>query len=170
MQPYHQVKPHDGDSCRSCGERAPGHQACQHDDCSEIAEVQTRRHATDEEYAAIPEDLQPIDQVAHVAVFTCGDHEPDPICEPEHHQAMPAGPQVLLGLPCPKCNTAAGAACIKANGSPRSAVHEDRIPAPAAWLPDRCDHVHRANCGGLGACRCQPDDPTPPRPPRKVSP
>lgn len=161
MQPYHQVKPHGPDACRLCGPRAPGHRACQHDGCNEIAEVQHRRHATDTEYAAIPEDLRPIDQVAHVAVFTCGDHEPDPICGPEHHQAMPPSLQDLLQLRCPKCDAGAGAMCVKVNGGQRSAVHGDRLPPPPPYLPDRCDHVHRADCEGLGACQCSPDDPVP---------
>ena len=168
VQSYRQVKPHDPESCRACGERAPGHQGCQHDGCDEIAEAQHRRHATDEEYAAIPEDLLPADQVAHMAVFTCGDHEPDPICGPEHHQGMPPGPQDLLALQCPKCDAVAGVMCTKANESPRSAVHKERIPAPTPWLPDRCDHVHRADCGGLGACQCSADDSVPSRAPREV--
>lgn len=169
MQPYRQVKPHDPDTCRSCDSRAPGHQVCQHDGCGEIAEVQTRRYATDAEYTAIPEGLRPIDQVAHMAVFTCGDHEPDPICGPEHHQAMPPGPQDLLQLPCPTCAAEAGAMCVKANGSQRSIAHEDRLPGALPHLPNRCDHVHRCDCEGLGACQCSPDDPVPARPTFEVS-
>lgn len=161
MQPYHQIKPHDPVLCWLCAPDGPGHQSCQHDDCVEIAEAQHRRHATDAEYAAIPPDLVPADQVAHVAVFTCGDHELDPICGPDDHRVGPADP---LDVECPKCGATPGMACVKADGGQRRIHHEDR--AAATSLGTRCDHVHRADCGGFGNCQCQPDDPIPGRSPR----
>lgn len=164
MQPYRQVKPHDSASCWLCAPEGPGHNACQHDGCDEIAELQHPRHATDAEYAAIPEDLRPIDAVAHVAVFTCGDHAVDPVCGPDH-QVGPADP---LHVECSKCGSAPGMACVKADGSPRRIQHEDRVSAVS--LGTRCDHIHRSDCGGLGACQCRPDDPAPERPVRALTP
>lgn len=164
MQPYRLT----GGDAR-IGPQQPVRHLCQHDECNELAEVQYRRHATAAEYEAISENHNPIDGIAHVAVFVCGDHEPDPICGPEHHQVMSIEPQDLLTTQCPKCGVAAGEACVKANGSVRGAVHKHRIPPPQPYLPDRCDHVHREDCGGIGACQCSPDDTAPPREPRIVT-
>lgn len=165
MQPYRLT----GGDTRIGPQQAARH-LCQHDECNELAEVQYRRHATATEYEAIGENHKPIDGIAHVAVFVCGDHEPDPICGPDHHQAMPSAPQDLLAVECPKCGAAVAEACVKANGGVRSAAHKDRIPPPSSHLPDRCDHVHREDCEGLGACECRPDDAAPERRPREVLP
>lgn len=170
MQPYRQIKPHDPATCWLCTPDGPGHQACQNNGCDEIAESQHRRHATDQEYAAIPPDLIPADQVAHMAVFTCGDHELDPICGPNDHRVGPLEELDPLGSVCPKCSAATGVMCVKADGQPRRIVHEERAPAPVLMPEGRCDHAHRSDCEGLGACQCQPDDPVPSRTPFEVSP
>lgn len=168
VQPYRQIRPHDPVTCWNCGPDGLGHLACQHDGCDEIAESQHRRHATEAEYVAIPPDLVSVDQVAHVAVFTCGDHELDLPCAPEDH-APPTSPDPLASA-CPKCAAAPGASCVKADGRPRRVAHEDRAPAPdpTSVMGGRCDHAHRPDCQGLGACRCSPDDPAPQRPTRGI--
>ena len=75
VQPYRTARPHDPAECERCGPERPGHQLCQHDGCNQLAEAQHRRHATAEEYDALPEALRPIDGIAHQAVYTCYDHE-----------------------------------------------------------------------------------------------
>ena len=137
---------------------------CQQDGCDEVAETQHRRHATEREYADLPDGLVPSDGVCHAAVFTCNDHELDPICGPEFHALPePADPQAAA---CPKCAAEPGAPCVKADGRPRRAVHKSRVPAPAGTAGTRCDHVHRADCEGFGTCECKADDPVPERVPR----
>lgn len=77
MQPYRNAKPHT-DDCEQCSELGEGHRLCQHGVCGSLAEGQYQRHATPEEFAAIPEGLRPIDGVAHRAVFVCAGHGPGP--------------------------------------------------------------------------------------------
>jgi hypothetical protein len=167
MQDYRYERVHET-GCTTCAPDSPGHRMCQHGVCGEIAETQYRRHATEQEYAAIPENHQPRDGVAHQAVFVCLDHEPDPICggtdhsgpEPEH-----ADPQA-----CPKCLAPVGEPCVKANGKRRTADHKARATAndapPAPQLP--CMHAHRPDCEGLGACQCTADDTAPVREPYAI--
>jgi hypothetical protein len=191
MQPYRAERPHDPAECQTCGPTRPGHQLCQHDSCDELAEAQHRRHATAEEFAALPEAFQPIDGVAYQAVFSCYDHEVGPICGDGDH-GMPAndggglvevggmhGADSLTVLrtatgtgPCPQCGAAADEPCVKADGNPRTAPHRDRgADAGAVQVPTAvCDHVHRPDCRGLGRCVCRADDPAPDRPRRIVPP
>lgn len=159
MQPYRFVT---GEAVP--GRPAGGHHLCQQDTCAEVAESQHRRHATDEEYAALPEGLVPIDGVCHMAVFTCGDHEMDPLCRPEHHFTEQPATVDPADAACRKCDAEPGAACVKADGRSRARFHTVRSPAAPQPQPVRCDHVHRADCEGLGACQCSPDDPVPERP------
>lgn len=168
MQPYRQARVHDPEQCPSCGPKAPGHQLCQHDDCGELAESQHRRHATAAEYAALPERLVPIDGVCHMAVFTCGDHELEPVCGPADH-ADPPAPEPGE-VTCPRCDASPGVPCAKADGRARRTFHKARAPQVQAVPATVCQHVHREDCAGLGACVCSPDDPVPDRPRRIVAP
>lgn len=166
MQTYRQAKPHADGSCIQCRPTAPGHQLCQHDDCNQIAEAQHQRHATTAEYALVPEDLKPIDGVCHQAVFTCLDHEPDPICGTEDHQAPAAEPQTPI--PCPTCHAQPWQPCVKKNGKPRTADHPERGTTVAPTTLASCDHVHREDCGGQDHCECSHNDRPPERPKRIV--
>lgn len=168
MQDYRTLKPHSPAECGQCGPQAPGHRLCQHDGCNEIAEVQYRRHATQAEYDALPESFRPIDGVAHQAVFTCLDHEIDPICGNGEHPVATAPGDVADG--CPKCGAAAGNACMKANGKPRSTHHAARRVQTQTAPVAACDHVHREDCGGQGACACFAGDAPPLRQPRIIDP
>jgi hypothetical protein len=119
--------------------------------CGEPAEVQWQRHATDAEYAALADSpLRPLDGRLHVAVFACGDHEVDPVCD---------GHPPLDPPPCPKCNANPGECCTKGNGDQRR-NHRDRV---TAVVPETCRHAHRPDCTGYGHCACTPDDPEPVR-------
>lgn len=191
MQGYRNAKPHNPTKCPECAPNRPGHNLCQHDGCDEIAETQHRRHATQVEYDALPEHFKPIDGIAHQAVFTCLDHEADPICESGDHD-NPAGPGSVYfiqspdvldtkGLEvlktaatnqgtCPTCGVAPESLCVKANGKPRSAPHEARTPDVKTVPIPVCTHVHREDCGGQDACHCTPDDPAPVREPRIIPP
>lgn len=163
MQPYRSARTH-GDDCRACVPPfGPGHALCQHGTCQQPAELQYPRHASAAGYATLPESLQPIDGICHQAVFVCGDHEPDPICD---HPAQLAPEPVSVD--CPHCQAPADEPCLKANGRPRSAPHALRAPAPLP--PPVCTHVHREDCEGLGHCECTPDDPAPDRPRRIIAP
>jgi hypothetical protein len=185
MQPYRQAKPHNPANCDTCDPGSPGHQMCQHGGCDETAEVQHRRHATAAEYEALAENFKPIDGICHQAVFTCLDHEPEPICGETDHGDMyfvesagihgAVGLEVLrvaapLSAPCPKCQAQPGESCVKANGKPRSADHEQRgaitTPPPTA----ACTHAHRDDCGGQDLCQCTADDVAPERAKRIVEP
>lgn len=164
MQPYRQLRPHDPATCQRCVPSGIGHQGCQQDRCDEIAETQHQRHATDAEYAALPESFVPADGICLAAVFMCGDHELDPFCGPEDHRLpQPEQPDPLT-IECPKCSAAPGAECVKPDGSARRSPHDARGPQaqPAAF--SQCNHAHRADCEGYGACQCSPDDPAPTRP------
>lgn len=189
MQQYRHAKPHSAAECAECAPDRPGHRLCQHDGCDNLAEAQHRRHATQAEYGALPEHFKPIDGVAYQAVFTCFDHEIDPICGGEHHGA-PASPDLYMvdlggmhgasGLdvlksapaepPCPKCGAGPGQPCVKANGKPRSTPHEERGQTTPSAPEPTCNHAHREDCGGQGNCACSADDPVPAREPRIVPP
>lgn len=162
MQPYRQAKPHIGSDCPDCAFTAPGHQLCQHDGCDDIAEAQHKRHATEQEYTALPEAFQPIDGICHQTVFTCGDHEVDEFC---NH--TPAGAEPVS---CPKCNAEPGNPCTKANGKTRRIDHPVRAGAQPMIPVETCNHVHREDCGGQDLCQCSPDDVAPERPKRIVQP
>lgn len=159
MQPYRFVT-----TMAREGQGPGGQHLCQHDGCDEPAESQHRRHATDAEYAEIPEGLVPVDGVCHMAVFTCGDHELDPICGPQDHGPDPIEQPDPLAAACQKCGARPGTDCVKPNGQPRRVVHEIRTTTPPVFIT-RCDHVHRADCGGIDTCDCGPDDPAPIRTP-----
>lgn len=151
------LKPH-GPECPACGPTAPGHPACQAG-CGRHATVQHRRHATADEYAAIPQGLRPIDGVAHVAVFTCEDCEPSAICD---HDIPPVPP-------CAGCGAIGEDPCTKPDGTARATSHRARATPPPAVV---CDHAHREDCDIVG-CRCGDDqpptrEPRPPEPPRDI--
>lgn len=187
MQSYMWAKPHHPAECPTCAPHQPGHPVCQHDGCEQLAEIQHRRHATAAEYDELPEHFKPIDGVAHQIVYTCFDHEVDPICGEDDH-GLPADPDLYMvqsagtygadGLTtlrtvptsCRKCGAGVDQPCTKANGRPRSAPHKTRGPATEAAPPTVCTHVHREECGGQDACQCRADDPAPDRQPRVVPP
>ncbi len=178
MQPYRTARPHDSADCGPCGPSRPGHQLCQHDGCNQLAQAQHRRHATAEEYDALPDALRPIDGIAHQAVYTCYDHEADAICADEHDDPTPDNPlgaavremwKDSVGA-CSTCGAAPDRPCTKANGARRSAPHDDRADAAPVRAMPTCDHVHREDCQGLGTCACRADDPAPNRPKRIIDP
>jgi hypothetical protein len=181
MQTYRQAKPHSPGECATCAPTSPGHQMCQHDGCDEVAESQHKRHATLAEYEALLENFKPIDGVCHQAVFTCYDHEPEPICGETDHGGMyfvesagfhgAEGLEVLKAASCPKCQAQPGEPCLKANGRPRSADHKVRsgVATPQVAAP-ACSHAHREGCGGQGLCQCTAGDTAPERPKRIVEP
>lgn len=160
MQPYRTVGGKPGS-----GPQDQRH-LCQNDGCDAIAEIQIRRHATAAEYDAIGENHKPIDGVAHMAVFVCADHEPDPICSGADHFGPDATPP-QQGT-CPVCKAVADDPCRKPNGSPRSLPHPARGATALSSLPI-CTHVHREDCGGIDHCRCSRDDPAPRRGSRGVA-
>jgi hypothetical protein len=167
VQDYRTVRLHDGPDCLTCQPDQPGHHLCQHPKCNELAELQYPRHATAQEYAALPEEFQPIDGVAHQAVFVCGDHEPDPICGAVDHPA----PHLLGEHPaeaCTRCGVGTGEPCLKANGAPRSLPHDGRTTAESPATSGACRHVHREDCQGIGACACRAEDEAPNRPKRII--
>lgn len=155
MQPYSAVKPHDPNRCPDCAPTGHGHQACQADDCGQIATSQTRRHATDAEYAAIPPGLAPLDGVAHIAVYGCDDCSESPTFH--HFCTHPASEPV----PCPKCKAVGDQPCTAKNGDPRYAPHTMR--ALAQPEPTTCTHAHRPDCDIFTDCQCTTDDPAPAR-------
>ena len=163
IQPYRYAKPHDPSSCRTCAPTCAGHHLCQHPSgCSDIATTQVKRHATREEYEALPERFKPIDGVAHQAVFACDEHGEDleeSFCE--HAQPEPA--------PCPKCDATGTDPCLTKKGNPKAKHHQVRIEAqPPA--PEPCRHAHREDCPIFEGCECTQDDPLPERPQRIVTP
>jgi hypothetical protein len=169
VQDYRTVRLHDPAECITCGPDQPGHYLCQHPECDELAEMQYPRHATEQEYAALPEEFQPVDGIAHRAVFVCGDHEPDPICGAADHPA-PLPISEGLAAACTRCAAGPGEHCLKANGGPRTVPHSGRSELEILAHVGPCRHVHRENCGGLGSCACRADDPAPDRPKRIVAP
>lgn len=117
--------------------------------CGQPAEMQYQRHATQQEYDALPDGLKPIDGYVTVAVRVCGDCHPGPICE--HPDAAPA--------PCPDCHAQPGQSCTKPDGTPRSCEHPER--AATQPVPDTCTHAHRETCTDPRECQCSGDDPAP---------
>jgi len=160
VQSYRTAKPHGPGECPQCAPSGHGHHLCQNDGCDETATAQTSRHATDTEYAAMPESLRPIDGTATQAVFGCDD------CT-EDGQFNPFCTHTLEPVPCPKCQAAGDAPCIKKNGAPRETEHRAR--ADAQPQPEPCRHVHRADCPVFTGCQCTADDPIPARPARIVA-
>lgn len=170
MQPYRYAKPHRSGECPECEPDRPGHQMCQHDGCDNLAEAQHRRHATAAEYDALPEHFKPIDGIAHQAVYVCLDHETDPICDGADHPAPTAEADHNDLGECPVCHARPTLLCTRADGKPRSAPHPERAATPTPVIATACNHVHREDCGGQGACQCTADDPAPHREPRVVPP
>lgn len=161
LQPYRHAKPHDPATCRQCAPTSPGHHLCQHPGCDQISSSQVPRHATREEYDALPETHKPIDGILHQAVFACDDHGEDlePFCR--HPQPEPA--------PCPRCGSNGGEPCITKKGKTKGGHHQARIDAqPPA--PPPCRHAHREDCPIFDGCQCTHDDPLPERPKRIVPP
>lgn len=159
MQPYRTAKPHDPAACDRCSLNGPGHRLCQGPDgCSEIATAQTRRHATQAEYDAIPEALKPRDGYATMPVFGCDDcaddGQFDPFCD---HAPVPAPP-------CPKCAAEGDAPCTKKDrATPRTKGWHDGRTGP---IIEPCHHAHREECAVFTGCQCTGDDPAPTRTPR----
>lgn len=156
MQPYRTARPH-GAECPLCAPTGPGHQLCQNDGCDEVDVMQVaRRHATAEEYAALPENVMPNDGVAEATVYGCDDCSEDvkPYCA--HTPPSPAA--------CPKCKATGEDPCTAKNGDARWTNHTAR--AAAQPKPDVCSHRHRPDCGIFTGCACTAADPVPERPKR----
>lgn len=158
MLPYRTTKPHAGTDmkCALCTPTGPGHQLCQ--GCDEPATTQTKRHATDAEYAAIPPGLASIDSVAHQAVYGCDD-----CAETGMFTAFCTHPEPAAA-PCPKCHAVGEQPCTAKNGDPRFAPHTARALAQPAV--ERCTHAHRADCPIFTGCQCSENDTPPVRPKR----
>lgn len=162
LLPYATVKPHDPADCRDCTRTAPGHQVCMNPTCpgrsendgaGRVAVFQVRRHATDDEYAALPLAHIPVDGIAHKAAFACDDcaELAEPFCE----HPPPSSP------PCPVCQADGEAPCLKQDRrTPRWAWHSTRQHPQL----ERCDHAHRPDCGIFTGCACTGDDEPPARP------
>ena len=164
LLPYATVKPHDAAECPHCGPRGQGHHRCQNGACpgrdenngaGRVATMQTRRHATEQEYAALPLGLLPIDGVAHQAVFACDECAEDafdPFCG--HPEPQP--------IPCPACGVADPTApCLKKDGkTPLGFRHSGRVDP----RPEMCTHAHRPDCSVFDGCQCTGDDQPPQRP------
>lgn len=167
LLPYATVKPHDAAACPQCSRRAPGHQVCINSACpgraennggGRVATRQVARHATDQEYAALPLAHIPIDGYAVRPVFMCdycAEDAGEPFCD--HPAPQPAA--------CPTCGAHGDpmtAPCLKRDGkTPLHFTHADR----PVFQPDRCAHAHRADCPIFTGCPCQTDDEPPVRPP-----
>jgi hypothetical protein len=158
MQPYRTVKPHSPAECPQCSPTGTGHQLCQ--GCDEIATSQTLRHATDAEYAALPEGLRPIDGLAQQTVYACDD-----CAEAPTFQGFCVHPEPAA-VPCPKCKAAGDEPCTAKSGDPRYAPHTVR--ALAQPTRETCTHAHRPDCEIFTDCQCTGDDQAPARPPRTL--
>lgn len=156
MQPSRTVKPHTGSDCPACQPSGTGHHLCQGDGCNEIATTQTRRHATDTEYAGIPATIAPLDGVAHITVHGCDNCADagafEPFCT---HPADTVAP-------CPKCGAASEQSCTRADGRMRPGPHAER-PQTAR---ERCAHAHQPDCDVFTGCTCTSASPAPVRPKR----
>lgn len=126
--------------------------------CGQSVEMQYQRHATAQEYDALPDGLKPIDGIALIAVRVCGDCHPGPICE--HPDATP--------VPCPDCGAQPGTPCTGRNGGPRAVDHPARQAAQPQ--PETCRHAHREDCTDPRECQCSGDDAPPARIPRAFVP
>jgi len=155
LQDYRYVRPHESD-CQTCSPQGGGHPLCHRPGCDGIAVAQTRRHATQAEYDALPATLVPIDGIAHMIVFACDDDAE--ACVP--HCTHPEAEEV----PCPTCNAVGEAPCTGKKGGPRTFRHSARWAAQQ--VPRPCMHAHREDCGVFDGCQCSEDDPNPTRTPR----
>lgn len=167
LKPYAFVKPHDPQACPQgrCHPHTPGNPVCQNTNCpgraenngaGRVAAIQTRRHATAEEYAQIPLGHIPIDAVAHKPVFMCDD------CAETSEAHAPFCQHPAPRLPaCPQCKAGADQVCVKRDGiSALGFTHSAR----PAMVYDRCTHAHRADCDIFDGCPCTGDDQPPQRP------
>lgn len=155
LQDYRYVRPHET-GCQTCSPQGGGHALCQKPGCDGIAVAQTRRHATQAEYDALPAHLVPIDGIAHLAVFACDDdaEAAAPFCtHPEPKD-----------VPCPTCKAAGEAPCTDTHGEPK--VFRHRARWDAQQIPQLCMHAHREDCGVFDGCQCSENDPDPTRTPR----
>jgi len=161
LQPYRYAKPHDPAACPACAPTSPGHFLCQHPGCDQLAATHVQRHATAEEYDALPERHKPIDGIAHQAVYACDEHGEglEPFCE-----HTPPDP-----VPCPKCDATGADPCVKKNGKARGGHHRVRTEVQTANT-DVCRHAHREDCSIFTGCECSQDDPLPERPKRVIPP
>lgn len=159
MQPYRNIRPHKGADCPECAPNRAGHPQCQADGCDKIATTQTKRHATQAEYDALPEGLRPIDGVARQRVDACDDHADQVPVFCSHTIPDP--------VPCPKCGANGDGACVTALGTARPGPHADRVTAQPPL--EHCAHAHREDCAVFANCACTGDDLNPVRAPRIVS-
>lgn len=165
LQDYRYTRPHDPADCETCSARGSGHPLCQKPGCDGLAVAQTRRHATQAEYDALPEQLTPIDGIAHLIVFACDDDAEACVPYCDHPEAPEAA--------CPVCKATGEAPCtsppdlINQDGSPRTFRHRAR--ADAQSIPQPCMHAHREDCEVFTGCQCANDDPNPVRQPRLVA-
>lgn len=163
--PYATVKPHDPAICSACSPARPGHCVCMNSACpgrgenggaGRLATMNARRHATDDEFAALPLGLRPIDGIAHQAVYACdecGEDTCEPFCADAHTPPEPA--------PCPVCSASGTDPCLKRDGvTNRPGPHAER-PAPHYTV---CTHAHRPDCPVFDGCTCSSADPPPERP------
>jgi hypothetical protein len=155
LQPYRTVRPHDADQCADCAPSGQGHQQCQAPGCDNLAAFQTRRHATQAEYDAIPEGRRPIHGVAHQTVFAC---DVDEHAEATVMYCTHAPPKAGT---CPTCKAPVDAQCVKADGTPRKLPHAARFSVEL--LIDGCTHAHREDCPVFEGCQCTTGDAAPPR-------
>jgi hypothetical protein len=156
MQPYRTGKPH-ASGCDQCAPQGAGHHLCQAPGCQNVAgDRQAARHATAEEYAAIPDGLKPLDGIAHMSVYGCDDCAEDaftPFCD---HTPPPAPP-------CPTCGATGDDPCTKKDrATPRNGWHSARTVSQ----PEPCTHAHREGCEIFTGCQCAGDDEAPARPRR----
>jgi hypothetical protein len=111
------------------------------------------RHATEQEYVALPLAHQPIDGIAHKSVYAC-DHcaEDVPLfCEHPVPQAEPCG----------TCGAGGTDPCLRRDGAtPLHFTHADRREP----VPERCVHAHRPDCPIFTDCQCASSDTPPVRP------
>ena len=173
MLPPRAIKPHDPRACPNgaCAPRGPGHPGCMNENCEgsgdnagqgRIATNTALRHATAEEYAALPLGLMPIDGIARIAVHACDDCAEAafaPFCR--HPPPEPAA--------CPRCGALGEQPCLSRDGvTPRTiGPHAERLAAQPE--PEHCLHAHRPDCGIFTDCACAHDDPPPDRPKRPAA-
>ncbi len=130
--------------------------------CGEEASLQTSRHLTDAEYAALPEQFLPIDGYAVAAVFACDDCADTAGPKFSSFCTHPeAGP-----VPCSKCGAVGDEPCKLKSGDPRWMWH--RVRTLAQPTGEVCRHAHRQDCAVFTNCQCATADEPPARPRRHV--
>lgn len=168
MLGYRSIKPHDPATCQACTPFGAGHLACMNANCpgagdndgaGRIATQQSLRHATEDEYAALPYEHLPIDGVARklvVACDACAESAFAPFCV--HPEPQPE--------PCPTCQAQGEDPCLRQDGvTPLHFRHADRTEPPTPV----CLHAHRPECEIFEGCACHTDDQPPQRPKRPLA-